>query len=453
MANLTTQQRCHPWPLETLFEHGVRPHDKEWEGQACCARRSIIHRGFGPDTDGTLKPNAVRMLVLLVADSGNFTRALTLANVAAFSQLPDVNAHFLLVVSRCAKWSSMLAEVQRTLGMRIDCVEQPDAPMEVRLNPRCARRTSAASICSARAFRPKLPLQLHGLEALRLRRQAVSGDVDPSGEKLADSATAAAKATAMPASLPSSPPSLQRQGSSPSLLDGYDAVWMPDADIAFTADGVAAALLRWACAFESGPPLISQPAIHGDVGRTGRSQQFWHLNYGLEWQPEGRLAAASALACHVPYVEQQAPLFDARFFEWFVNVVGRPLASMQRTHGTDMGTDQLWCRAATHFARRQASGSGSGADNGRRQQERPGCAVLPVPFRHRGSQRRRPVEFWRGSNAVREAAAARWPEFWLEPRLLHMFKLSSEHVEERRRLPADRCMVRLVSSRKIGRAC
>ena len=141
------------------------------------------------------------------------------------------------------------------------------------------------------------------------------------------------------------------------------------------------------------------------------------------------------------------------FFEWFVNVVGRPLASMQRTHGTDMGTDQLWCRAATHFARRQASGSGSGADNGRRQQERPGCAVLPVPFRHRGSQRRRPVEFWRGSNAVREAAAARWPEFWLEPRLLHMFKLSSEHVEERRRLPADRCMVRLVSSRKIGRAC
>ena len=188
-----------------LLEHGVRPHNHEWEGQACYTRRSII-RGFGPDTDGTLKPHAVRLLVLLVADSGNFTRALTLANVAAFSQLPEVSADYLLVV---AKWSSMLAEVKQTLGMRIDCVEQPEAPMEVRLNPKCSRRTSAASICSARAFRPKLPLQLHGLEVLRLRRQVVSRATTPSGEQLADSAMAM-------------PSSMQRPVSRPSLLEGYD---------------------------------------------------------------------------------------------------------------------------------------------------------------------------------------------------------------------------------------
>jgi hypothetical protein len=52
-------------------------------------------------------------------------------------------------------------------------------------------------------------------------------------------------------------------------------------------------------------------------------------------------------------VEQQVPLLDAKFFAHFVESLGRELGAMQLTHGTDIGTDELWCRAAghcTHFS-------------------------------------------------------------------------------------------------------
>ena len=234
---------------------------------------------------------------------------------------------------------------------------------------------------------------------------------------------------------------------------------MPDADIAFTSDGVSALLLRWSCAFDAGPPLVAQPAMHGDVGRTGRSQAFWHLNYGREWQPFGRIAEVGAYAMHTAYVEQQAPLLDAPFFDWFVETIGRPLAAMQQAHGTDIGTDELWCRAASLYAHQQLEierrqpQQQQGRPRPAAAGERASCAVIPVPFRHRGVQRRRPADFWRGSGSVRTLASERWPEFWLDHKLLRMHKLSSDHVEENRRLPDDRCMVRLTSSLKLGPPC
>ena len=512
MLNLTTD--CGPWSFADLRTHGVELHDREWEhaSSTCCRRRSPVHRGFGPDVDATLRDKAVKLLVLVVADSSNFTRALTLANVAAFSQVREVSADFLVVASNCDRWRGVSMAATKTLGITFRCITvQPAASPSVATEApaahkaKCKHRNNAASTCSASTFRPKLPLQLYGIDMLRslsldskagfqpqVRRRG--GDARPrktaarASRILTSSPPAAALATVpVTATLagtvtsaaqlmliasgaavagvrapathtatrplprppsPPPPPPPPPPPAPPRLLEGYDAVWMPDADIAFSTDGIAAFLLRWACAFEAGPPLVAQPALHGDLGRTGRSQQFWHLNYGREWQPEGRLAQIGAVGFHAPYIEQQAPLLDAGFFAWFAEAIGRPLAAMQEKHGTDLGTDQLWCRAAAHYAIQRQGREGAGE-----RLRRASCAVLPVPFRHRGLQRRRPGAFWRGSATVREAAAERWPFFWLDTKLLRMFRLSSEHVEETKRLRHDRCMVRLASSRRIGPAC
>ena len=71
----------------------------------------------------------------------------------------------------------------------------------------------------------------------------------------------------------------------------------------------------------------------------------------------------------------------------------------------------------------------------------------------RGAQSKRPAAFWRGVGLVREEAAKRWPQYWLDHGLLGQHRLSSEHVEPTKSLPADVCMVRRVSSTRIGPAC
>ena len=411
-SNFTGLPPCGAWPMDGLAAHGIVRHDHEWMDDddskgttKCCPRRSSMMRNFTPESEATLNKQSVRLLMVIVADSSNATRSLALSNIAAFSQLKEVSSSFLLVVDHCNDWTAVVAASTRVLHLTVECVEHPET-LAVRTPEDDSHPIRPKS---AYAFRPKLPLQIHGLETL-WRRSHNSG----------------------------------LQSAEADLLDGYDAVWLPDADIAFTAEGISALLLRWACAFEAGPPLVAQPAMHGDVGRTGRSQQFWHLNYGREWQPTGRLAAVGTHAMHTIYVEQQAPILDAGFLQWFIANVGRPLAGMQQAHGTDMGTDELWCRAAHSYARLQQL---------RRGRERPGCAVIPTPFRHRGVQRKRPPHFWRGSGAVRTLAAARWPQFWLDHGLLRMHRLSSEHVEESLRLPDDRCMVRLTASTRLGYAC
>ena len=265
------------------------------------------------------------------------------------------------------------------------------------------------------AFRPKLPLQLHGVHAFARE-----------------------------------------------WIASFDAIWLPDADVRLTTEATSAFLLRWACAFSAGPPLIAQPVLHGRASRSMRSQQFWPFNYGREWQPSGRLSDLGVRALHIPYVEQQAPLIDAAFFLWFGDEIGAALAPVQQMHNTDIGTDELWCRAAARFA--NLSSSSSSSSSTRRKQRRaaeglllssprPNCAVIPIPFLHRGFQRKRTADFWQGSAAARDFAQKRWPDLWLDRQLLEMYKLSSMHVEPTKRLPADRCMVSRYSSLRLGPSC
>ena len=444
---------CGRWNFTQLAHFGVHAHDSEWSTLAktdhdarptCCRRRSPQFVRFEPEADALLKPSSVRLLVVLATDSTNATRALTLSNIAAFSQLNQVRASFVVVVGRCGKWASVAAGAA-ALGVPFDCVLRPPEPS-----------SSPSKNGGGAAFRPKLPLQLHG--AMKYLHRMV--------EETSEEQQQAAEAIAERDALDPGAAGSSSSSSSSAAADNsrFDAIWLPDADVAFTADGVSDFLLRWSCAFSAGPPFVSQPAMHGALSRTGRSQQFWPFNYGREWQSNGRLGDLNAIAMHTAYVEQQAPLLDAPFFVWFVNVIGQPLAAIQRTHGTDVGTDQLWCRAAGHYARLAVE-----ADRRKRARQgdvyvvdrspaadaimRPGCAVIPVPFRHKGVQRRRPPAFWKGVGAVRDQAEARWPEYWLGGPLMHKYRLTSEHVELTKSLEADRCMVRKVSSTRLGPAC
>ena len=87
----------------------------------CCRRRSPQFVRFEPGRTALLKPSSVRLLVVLATDSTNATRALTLSNIAAFSQLNQVRASFVVVVGRCGKWASVAAGAA-ALGVPFDCV-------------------------------------------------------------------------------------------------------------------------------------------------------------------------------------------------------------------------------------------------------------------------------------------------------------------------------------------
>lgn len=387
-----------PWSLDNgslLHAHYVRPHSSEWS-EGCCSRRRAWPKGDG---DPNLVVNAVRLIMIVAADSSNVTRALAVHNIATLWHLRTIaSASWVFVTydgGGAEDWSDVSATAN-LLGVHV-------------------RIVSYSARGAAPAFTPKLALQLRGFDAL---------------------------------------PSIE--------VRRADAIWLPDADIWLSDPnsahgGARAFLLRWACAFRHGPPLVAQPVVRG-------LQQFWHLNYDNEWQPGGRLAAAwphehrRAIALHTAFVEQQMPLMDASFWQWFVDTLGRPLAALQLEHGSDLGADSLWCKAAGAFAAMHDTHAG-----------RVACAVVPVPFEHRGTadtrpslhQRRggassrptAPLSYWRGGGAVREQASRRWPQFWMSPRLMQMYKLTSEHVEVHLRGAADACMVRETSSTGLGPPC
>ena len=136
---------------------------------------------FGPDGEGTLLPNSVKLLVVLVADSSNFTRSLTLSNIAAFSQLREIRASFLVIVEQCANWIDVHAAATATLGMRLECVERPphlEREAAVKLTKaRCANRNSQTAACSTSSFRLKPVKRLTRSSRARRRGRRRGGAV------------------------------------------------------------------------------------------------------------------------------------------------------------------------------------------------------------------------------------------------------------------------------------
>eukprot|EP00316_Scyphosphaera_apsteinii_P011684 CAMPEP_0119325810 /NCGR_PEP_ID=MMETSP1333-20130426/66732_1 /TAXON_ID=418940 /ORGANISM="Scyphosphaera apsteinii, Strain RCC1455" /LENGTH=428 /DNA_ID=CAMNT_0007333915 /DNA_START=150 /DNA_END=1432 /DNA_ORIENTATION=+ len=128
----------------------------------------------------------------------------------------------------------------------------------------------------------------------------------------------------------------------PELLDApvYDAVVVPDDDMGLDHFEAAQFFHYWACAFPGGHPLVSQPLI------APATQMWWPMN-AESWP----LVFGSDLpvAVATEFIEQQFPIFDGRFFVWFMETIGSSIGSAQGFAKTSWGIDAVWCRAASYY--------------------------------------------------------------------------------------------------------
>ena len=142
------------------------------------------------------------------------------------------------------------------------------------------------------------------------------------------------------------------------LAVGYRHVWLPDADISFDGFALGEYMRRLVCAHSGGSPLVSQPII---------SENTQSENYFVN-ADQHNASGTAMLPCAV--LEQQAPLYDAGFFQWLMPRVGG-LVAQQLAMKSSWGLDKVRCGAAFVYARAVLK------DN-----RRLACAIVTVPISH-----------------------------------------------------------------------
>eukprot|EP01034_Spumella_vulgaris_P021585 gene21585-27623_t len=125
------------------------------------------------------------------------------------------------------------------------------------------------------------------------------------------------------------------------FLSHYRRVFLMDEDISLAGFDIRHFTTTWDCAFHPQPaPLIVQPLI-------AESNQYIPFVNSNRWtQREFKNVTASAAGL----VEQQVPLFDAQFFDWFVRHVLSLTYDYALHYGVDWGHDRSWCNAARLYA-------------------------------------------------------------------------------------------------------
>lgn len=123
-------------------------------------------------------------------------------------------------------------------------------------------------------------------------------------------------------------------------LPRYKKVFLMDEDISLSGFNASQFLLFWACAFPVSP-LIVQPLIY----ESNQYINYLNLNSWRRGTRNQIVASAAGL------IEQQVPLFDAVFFEWFVKRVLVQTYNIALHHGVDWGHDRSWCNAAAMYAK------------------------------------------------------------------------------------------------------
>lgn len=83
--------------------------------------------------------------------------------------------------------------------------------------------------------------------------------------------------------------------------------------------------------------MVAQPLI-------AESKQFFNFVGAKSWSGKGVVASSSGL------IEQQVPMFDAVFFEWFVKRCLYLTKQYAIDAGVDWGGDRTWCNAAKMYA-------------------------------------------------------------------------------------------------------
>ena len=130
----------------------------------------------------------------------------------------------------------------------------------------------------------------------------------------------------------------------------YDYVWFVDEDMSFVDFNYAEFWELHQSVFPTGPPLIAQPTIR-------ESTQWLKIFNHDSWLTDIRAATSTSL-------EQQAPLFDARVWLWFVPQTAE-LRNKQVELANDWVTDLAWCAKAKEY-----------------NNSRTACAILNVPLSH-----------------------------------------------------------------------
>ena len=112
-----------------------------------------------------------------------------------------------------------------------------------------------------------------------------------------------------------------------------------DEDISLLGTNIDTLLQTWHCGFQNQTrPLVIQPVVEEDT-------QFFEFVGKAKWSNyQTVIASATGM------VEQQAPLFDAMFFEWFIRRVLIKTRQISLLGGVDWGTDRSWCNAASSYA-------------------------------------------------------------------------------------------------------
>jgi hypothetical protein len=125
-------------------------------------------------------------------------------------------------------------------------------------------------------------------------------------------------------------------------LPRYNRVFTLDDDVSLRGFDSEKYILHWDCSFNP-PPLITQPLIvESNQYITFANMKAWHGVVGSN----GR----KVLVPEVAFIEQQAPIFDSAFFDWFIRRVLAMSKEMALTFGVDWGGDSAWCNAAKAYA-------------------------------------------------------------------------------------------------------
>jgi hypothetical protein len=128
------------------------------------------------------------------------------------------------------------------------------------------------------------------------------------------------------------------------LLPRYNRVFTLDDDVSLKGFDAAKFLLHWDCAMQP-PPLITQPLI-------SESNQYIGFVNKNAWDGVMGSDGRKVLVSQVGFIEQQAPVFDSAFFDWFIRRVLTKSKEVALKYGVDWGGDRAWCGAAQAYAAR-----------------------------------------------------------------------------------------------------
>lgn len=129
------------------------------------------------------------------------------------------------------------------------------------------------------------------------------------------------------------------------VLPHYHIAFLMDEDISLKGFSFTRFVRKWACAFwPNMAPMITQPLI-------AESTQYFEYVHEQVWKVDlqHKKRYSKAIAATVGLVEQQVPIFNAAFLEWYIKRVLINIKDVALKNGVDQSIDKTWCKAAEMY--------------------------------------------------------------------------------------------------------